>query len=112
MLSSEEDDRAMNTRSLIYIAGVGTALVCNTANAQVNPFQMVEFGPATLLLADARDMQGNEVKVNPETGFTYGGDQQAGYANGKLGTGAKDPAVCGTFNGASCSMPHLQEKTP
>ena len=54
-------------------------------------------------------MQGNKVMINDETGFTYGGDGQAKYAGGKMSTGAKDPAVCGTFGGASCSMPHLQK---
>ncbi|MGD9604096.1 MAG: hypothetical protein AB7Q01_14305 [Gammaproteobacteria bacterium] len=79
-----------------------------TANAD-NPFQMVEFGAATTVAAEAVDMQGNKVSINDETGFTYGGDGQAKYAGGKLATGSKDPAVCGTFGGASCSMPHLQK---
>ncbi|MEM7465665.1 MAG: hypothetical protein AAF387_02140 [Pseudomonadota bacterium] len=58
--------------------------------------------------AEARDMQGNKVDINPETGFTYGGDGMATYAGGKLATGKKDPTVCGTFSGSSCSMPHLK----
>jgi hypothetical protein len=102
----------MIKRSYLRIAGVGVALASGHAAAADNPFQMLEFGPGITLAADARDMQGNEVKIDPETGFHYGGDQKASYAGGKLGTGAKDPAVCGTFSGTSCSMPHLENKTP
>jgi len=39
----------------------------------------------------ASDMPGNKVVMNPETDFTY--------------DGGKDPTVCGTFGGGSCSMP-------
>ena len=89
------------------------------AGAAENPFQMVEFGTA-ITVADAKakapaaapnavDMQGNPVAVKAETGFTYGGDQTAKYSGGKLATGKKDPAVCGTFGGASCSVAHLQK---
>ncbi len=74
-----------------------------------NPFQMVEYGAAVTVAGEAVDMQGNKVTINDETGFTYGGDQKAGYSGGKLATGTKDPAVCGTFSGSSCSMPHLQK---
>ncbi|MEN9728313.1 MAG: hypothetical protein RL434_2679 [Pseudomonadota bacterium] len=80
-----------------------------TANAD-NPFQMVEFGAPVTVAGDAVDMQGNKVAIDDETGFTYGGDQQAKYSNGKLATGTKDPAVCGTFGSATCSMPHVQKK--
>ena len=55
-------------------------------------------------------MKGNKIKINDETGFTYGGDQQGKYSGGKIATGTKDPAVCGTFSGASCSMSHLEKK--
>lgn len=92
-------------------AALGTSVVLAlsaTVNAD-NPFQMVEFGAGIALASEAMDMQGNKVTINDETGFTYGGDGQAKYASGKLATGAKDPAVCGTFGGASCSMPHLQK---
>jgi hypothetical protein len=44
-----------------------------------------------MMASDARDMPGNKVAMNPETGFTY--------------DGGKDPTVCGTFGGGSCSMP-------
>lgn len=89
-------------------AGLAASLALTAVHAADNPFQMIEFGAPTQI-ADARDMKGNEVKINPETGFTFGGDQKAEYAGGKIGTGAKDPAVCGTFSGSSCSMPHLQK---
>ena len=57
---------------------------------------------------EARDMQGNKVMIDPETGFSYGGDGMGVYAGGKVGTGSKDPTVCGTFGGSSCSMAHLK----
>ena len=94
-------------------AALGTGVVmalATTAHATDNPFQMVEFGPGVKVAGDAVDMQGNKVTINDETGFTYGGDQKAGYSGGKLATGKKDPAVCGTFAGSSCSMPHLEKK--
>ena len=68
----------------------------------------VVIGASALAVAgEARDMQGNKVMINDETGFTYGGDGMAKYSDGKLATGKKDPGVCGTFGGSSCSMPHL-----
>ena len=101
----------MKKNNLKPVATVlGTSVVmalAATANAADNPFQMVEFGTAVVVAGDAVDMQGNTVKINDETGFTYGGDQKAAYAGGKIATGKKDPAVCGTFAGASCSMPHI-----
>lgn len=101
----------MKKNNLKPVATVlGTSIVmalATTANAADNPFQMVEFGAAVVVAGDAVDMQGNKVKINDETGFTYGGDQKAGYAGGKIATGKKDPAVCGTFAGASCSVPHV-----
>lgn len=51
------------------------------------------------------DMQGNIVELG---NFRYGGDNMAKYAGGKLATGAKDPAVCGTFSAAKCSVAHLK----
>ena len=87
-------------------AGVVMALA-GVANAADNPFQMVEFGTAVKVASDAVDMQGTKLKINDETGFTFGGNQKAAYAAGKLGTGKKDPAVCGTFSGASCAVQHL-----
>ena len=80
------------------------------ASAAENPFQMIEFSPPVTVASEAVDMQGNKVKINDETGFSYGGDIQGKYASGKLGTGTKDPAVCGTFSGASCSMTHLKKE--
>jgi hypothetical protein len=93
-------------------AAVGTGMVmalAMQANAADNPFQMIEFGEGVTVAGDAVDMQGNKVKIDQETGFEYGGDQKAGYSGGKLGTGAKDPAVCGTFAGDTCSMPHVKK---
>ncbi len=51
------------------------------------------------------DMQGNVVELG---NFRFGGDNMAKYADGKLATGVKDPAVCGTFSAAKCSVAHLK----
>ncbi len=53
------------------------------------------------------DMQGNVVELG---NFRFGGDDMAKYADGKMGTGEKDPAVCGSFSSAKCSVGHLQDK--
>ena len=93
-------------------AALGSSIALALAapvNAAENPFQMVEFGEGISVAGEATDMQGNKVMINDETGFTYGGDQQAKYAGGKLATGEKDPGVCGTFANESCSMKHLQK---
>jgi hypothetical protein len=103
----------MKKNNLVPVAaalGSGVVIALSaTANAADDPFQMVEFGEAVTVAGEAVDMQGNKVMINDETGFTYGGDQKAGYAGGKLATGKKDPAVCGTFAGESCSMDHLKK---
>jgi hypothetical protein len=97
-----------NLKPMAVAIGTSVVLALSaTAGAAENPFQMVEFGDGVSVALDAVDMQGNKVKINDETGFSYGGDNQGKYASGKVGTGTKDPAVCGTFGGASCSMPHL-----
>ncbi|MEQ8659795.1 MAG: hypothetical protein RLW62_03165 [Gammaproteobacteria bacterium] len=93
-------------------AAIGSSMVmavAMNAGATENPFQMIEFGEGTTVAGNAVDMQGNKVEINDETGFTYGGDQKAEYASGKLATGKKDPAVCGTFSGDTCSVGHLQK---
>jgi len=97
-----------NLKPMAMAIGSSVVLALSAAaGAADNPFQMVEFGEGVSVATDAVDMQGNKVKINDETGFTYGGDNQGKYSSGKIGTGTKDPAVCGTFGGASCSMPHL-----
>lgn len=91
-------------------AAVGSSIalaIAAPAGAADNPFQMVEFGDAVTVAGEARDMQGNKVMINDETGFTYGGDQKGKYSDGKIATGKKDPAVCGSFSGSNCSMPHI-----
>lgn len=101
-----------NTLKPMAIA-IGSSVVLAmsaAAGAAENPFQMVEFGDGVSVATESVDMQGNKVMINDETGFTYGGDSQGKYASGKLATGTKDPAVCGTFGGASCSVQHLQKK--
>ncbi len=97
-----------NLKPMAMAIGSSMVLALSAAaGAAENPFQMVEFGEGVSVATEAVDMQGNKIKINDETGFTYGGDNEAKYSSGKLGTGTKDPAVCGTFGGASCSMPHL-----
>jgi len=94
-------------------AAIGSTIalaITAPVSAGDNPFQMVEFGDGINVATESRDMQGNKVMINDETGFKYGGDGMAKYSDGKLGTGKKDPSVCGTFSGSSCSMPHLQGK--
>ena len=93
-------------------AALGSSMVLAlsaSASAADNPFQMVEFGEAVTVAGQAVDMQGNKVMINDETGFTYGGDGMANYNGGKLATGKKDPAVCGTFAGDMCSVKHLKK---
>jgi len=69
----------------------------------------VAFAAAPLAYADkGRDMAGNEVEL--PANFTYGGDNTGAYAGGKIGTGAKDPAVCGTFAGEKCSITYTKGK--
>lgn len=99
-----------NIKPIAAVLGSSVAMALSASvTAAENPFQMVEFGEAVTVAGEAMDMQGNKVMINDETGFTYGGDQKAGYAGGKLATGKKDPAVCGTFAGETCSMPHLKK---
>ena len=97
-----------NLKPMAMAIGSSVVLALSAAaGAAENPFQMVEFGEGVSVATDAVDMQGNKVKINDETGFTFGGDNEGKYSGGKLGTGTKDPAVCGTFGGANCSMQHL-----
>jgi len=112
IVSPEEGQMKKNTLKPVAMAiGSSVALALSVgASAAENPFQMLEFGAAVTVASEAVDMQGNKVKINDETGFSYGGDIQGKYASGKLGTGTKDPAVCGTFSGASCSMTHLKKE--
>ncbi len=99
-----------NLKPLMAAVGSTVALAIASPVSAENPFQMVEFGDGVTVAGEARDMQGNKVMINDETGFTYGGDQMGKYSEGKVATGKKDPAVCGTFSGASCSVPHVMKK--
>lgn len=58
---------------------------------------------------EARDMKGNKVMIDEQTGFQYGGDNTGAYAGGKIGTGKKDPSVCGTFSGSTCSIKYVEK---
>ena len=59
-----------------------------------------------MVAATGHDMTGKSVEM--PAGFTYGGDPTGAYAGGKIGTGAKDPAVCGTFSEAKCSIKYVK----
>ena len=63
----------------------------------------------TAFATDARDMKGNKVMIDDQTGFTYGGDNTGGYADNKVGTGKKDPSVCGTFKSSTCSVKYTNK---
>jgi len=96
-----------NRKSMAAALGSALALSAGSALAADNPFAMVEFGEGVNVAANAVDMQGNKVMIEEETGFTYGGDQKASYAGGKIATGEKDPSVCGTYKSESCSVSHI-----
>ncbi len=98
-----------NLKPIAMAIGSSVVLALSSVANADNPFQMVDFGDGVTVATESVDMQGNKVMINDETGFTYGGDSKGAYSGGKLATGVKDPAVCGTFAGASCSMPHLQK---
>jgi hypothetical protein len=108
----EEQNLNSNKYKPIVIAfGASIALGAGTASAvdlqgMANKAKDMAKG---VIAGEARDMQGNKVVINPETGFAYGGDEMGIYAGGKVGTGAKDPTVCGTFSSASCSIAHLKK---
>ncbi|MFP6781762.1 MAG: hypothetical protein VCB59_08695 [Gammaproteobacteria bacterium] len=91
------------------VAGLGSTIILAASipvSAANNPFEIIEFGAPSMLAGEARDSQGNKVVINDETDFEYGGDQMGKYSDGKVGTGIKDPSVCGSFSESSCSMPH------
>jgi hypothetical protein len=98
-----------NLKPIAVALGSTVALALAAPVSAENPFQMIEFGEGIQIAGEARDMQGNKVMIDDETGFAYGGDEMAKYAGGKIATGKKDPAVCGTFSGATCSVPHVKK---
>jgi hypothetical protein len=76
--------------------------------AAENPFGMNELSggymvaegeAAPAAAAPAKAAGGKEAPANK---FDYGGDGTGAYAGGKVGTGVKDPAVCGTYTEAMC----------
>lgn len=64
--------------------------------------------PVVATAETGRDMAGNEVQFT--TPFRYGGDNTGAYAGNKIGTGTKDPAVCGSFSGDKCSITYVKGK--
>ncbi len=67
-------------------------------------FATLVFSPVAAAAEDDKDKNGNVVE------FSYGGDETFSYADGKVGTGKKDPKVCGSFQEAKCSVAHLKGK--
>ena len=81
----------------IALSAVFALSLANTGIATaVDTSDVVDAAKEILEDAPGRDMAGNLVNYN------YGGDSKGAYADGKVGTGAKDPGVCGTFTGAVC----------
>jgi hypothetical protein len=83
-----------------------TLTAAPVVDAAENPFSAREFSGGFMVAATGHDMTGKEVQM--PAGFTYGGDPTGAYAGGKIGTGAKDPAVCGTFKEAKCSIKYVK----
>lgn len=77
-----------------------------------NPFTSQGFAGGYMIAEKGRDMAGNEVEL--PANFTYGGDNTGAYAGGKIGTGTKDPAVCGTYQeidkDGKCSITYTKGK--
>ena len=80
---------ALSAVFAVSLAGTGIANAVDTSD-------VVDAAKEMLKDAPGRDMAGNMVNYN------YGGDSKGAYAGGKVGTGAKDPGVCGTFTEAVC----------
>ena len=84
-----------------------TLVAAPLANAAENPFSSAQLTNGYTVVAEmGKDMKGND--VNLPANFTYGGDNTGAYAGGKIGTGAKDPSVCGTFSEAKCSIKYVK----
>lgn len=84
-----------------------TLVAAPLANAAENPFSSAQLTNGYTVVAEmGKDMKGND--VNMPANFTYGGDPTGAYAGGKIGTGAKDPSVCGTFSEAKCSIKYVK----
>ena len=92
-------------KSLISVSALCGVAILIASCAAGGPHMRSEDVAMAMEQTTGVDMQGNVVELD---GFTYGGDNQAGYADGKLATGAKDPSVCGSFAAAKCSVAHLQ----
>ncbi|MGQ0658583.1 MAG: hypothetical protein ACT4NU_10915 [Chromatiales bacterium] len=93
-------------KDALTVALAVTLVAAPLAYAAENPFQSDEFSGGYMVAAEGRDMAGNTVMM-PDN-FTYGGDNTGAYAGGKIGTGAKDPAVCGTYTDDKCSITYVK----
>jgi hypothetical protein len=59
------------------------------------------------------EMHGIVNEVLPDSRFRVtldNGHELVAYAGGKIGTGVKDPAVCGTFSSPKCSIEYVKGK--
>ena len=86
---------------------LAVTLVAIPAAYAANPFSSTDLSTGYMVAEKGKDMAGNDVEM--PAGFTYGGDPTGAYAGGKIGTGAKDPAVCGTFSEAKCSITYTKK---
>lgn len=93
-------------KSTLTTAIAITLTAAPIADAAQNPFSASDFSGGFMVAAVGHDMTGKEVQLPP--GFTYGGDNTGAYAGGKIGTGVKDPAVCGTFSEGKCSIKYVK----
>lgn len=93
------------TKSLVTIGAIG-AITLLTACTSMSGMSSAEMAAASGQTTGV-DMQGNVVELTD--GFTYGGDNMATYNDGLLGTGSKDPAVCGGFSAAKCSVSYTEK---
>ncbi len=96
-----------------YIASLAFSSV---ANAETNPFSandlttgyMVAEGKCGEGMKKAEGKCGEGMK-KAEGKCGEGMKKAEGKCGGKIGTGKKDPAVCGTFSAAKCSVGHLKK---
>ncbi len=85
-----------------YIASLAFSSV---ANAETNPFSANDLTTG-YMVAEGKCGEGMK-KAEGKCG--EGMKKAEGKCGGKIGTGKKDPAVCGTFSAAKCSVGHLKK---
>ena len=97
----------MVKKDALMAAVAVTLAAAPAAFAGENPFSSVQLSAGYMVAEKGKDMAGNDVEM--PANFTYGGDNMATYAGGKMATGVKDPAVCGTYSEAKCSIKYTDK---